>query len=391
MMKNFVLLFSVLFLAACGKSNQAENIVDRRQIHTISDGELNKSVEAVLSSEWTESCDHVASPMMRELTQALDSKVSEINQFASHLPPSKTFKMVPFGSSQLKDYVSLPESKDEWTTDAESWTGVYALYLENKDKPMNRAWLQLNAGVRSLILNDQKRVLYGVNQELHHDSGNKLESLKSKIDACVLNLNCILPAYSKEDDQFVDGVSFYSYYRSKLAKTNDRAVLVKFQKRVEGDLGDFGFELNSSIKVTKNGTSAILNLSFDGSVFTPEQKNQLQGYIESIWNSGDLSVKIQWQDLASNIFKIFFDLGNPGERSYVMFHKQEVHLFPFTRTRSVAHETGHVLGFPDHYYPTWDSENCVYLTESNSGDLMSDSAGKVTISEWEMLKSKYIN
>ena len=37
------------------------------------------------------------------------------------------------------------------------------------------------------------------------------------------------------------------------------------------------------------------------------------------------------------------------------------------------------------------SQNCVYLTESNSGDLMSDSAGKVTLSEWEMLKSKYIN
>ena len=81
----------------------------------------------------------------------------------------------------------------------------------------------------------------------------------------------------------------------------------------------------------------------------------------------------------------------PGERSYVTGVPKEVHLFPFTSTRAVAHEFGHVLGFKDHYYTMWNSDQCIYKVETNSGDLMSDSSsGSVTATEWSDIKKNYI-
>jgi len=387
-MKTIIPLLIALNLVACAKVGR--NTLGNDRVAPPPTGDLARNARELLADPDIESCDKVAAPMMRELTSVLDSKVTEISEFASTLPASKNYKMVPFGNSFLKEPIKPSEAKDEWTVDSESWTGAYAFYQEIKNEPMNRSWLQLNATVRSILLEDQDRILDGLNLELHHDAGEKIESLKARVDACISDSRCKQPAFTTDDEIFIDSNSFYSFMANRLKKNQDLTSLKKFQKRLEVDQVRFSFRFNETIKISQEGSKTIINLPYDGSEFSQEQKDQMAGYIQSMWSSAELGVKIQWQDSVTGLFKIFFDLKNPGERSYVMFHKKEVHLFPFTRTRSIAHETGHVLGFLDHYYTIWDPSNCVYNTESNESDVMSDSNGSVTSDEWKDLKKNYV-
>jgi hypothetical protein len=126
----------------------------------------------------------------------------------------------------------------------------------------------------------------------------------------------------------------------------------------------------------------------DPGLLGQREKEIIDSIIESIWSSETSKVKLNWSSKQETpgLFEILFHPNSPDQRPFVLPYKKTMNLFPGNRTRSVAHEFGHVLGFDDHYYTVWDPDRCLYIYESNDFDLMSSSdSGDVTHEEWRTL------
>jgi hypothetical protein len=387
-----------LGLSACGKPRKSDVRADAElYLYAPANGDLSKRLEQLQQSRWSDPvCDRNISAKARELVTLFDKRADEIAKFALTLPPSKYMKNIPFGDSQLKEYINLPAPKEGWQNYNESWEQVYSDYLTIKDQPLNRNWVIVNSELRSIMTNDQMRILAGVNLGLDHASGPKIAAILKRTDECVKQKDCLIPDFSVEENAFVQTNDFYREYLNDYKKGLDSATarsnLDKFLARLKFDNDFYALTPNPSITARKDGSHPIINLPLDGSVFSEEQRSQLQGYIESAWTHEDFSIKVDWRTRwQDKIFKIFFEPSQTGSRAYVSPSKREMHLFPLTATRSVAHETGHVLGFPDHYYTQWSKKDCRYTVETNGKDIMSDSStGNVTDEEWAALREAYL-
>lgn len=390
----FPLCFS-LGLSACGNKNE-DHSGDAFRLEP-KNGELSKSLDEIQKDSWAEDCDRQLSAKAIELVTLFDRRADEIAAFAKDLPPSTRFRNVSFAGSSLKEYIDPPTPQAKWDSYNESWEQTYSDYLEIKNQPLNRNWMIVNANVRSLIMNDQWRVVDGSNLELQRDSATSLEALLQKLTLCNEDHACTFPTFSDENLSFIQNNKIYRNIFDEMKRASDsdafRESLALFKKRVSNDLKRYAFRVNPSI-ISTRGTEAndsVLTIPFDGSDFSDHDRAQLQSYIEPIWKTEGLKVLIEWRNSwTDSIYKIFFNPALVGTRPWVSSNDREMHLFPQNRTRSVAHETGHVLGFRDHYYTVWNRKTCTYIIEYNDTDIMGDSdAGSVTPDEWAELKKQY--
>jgi hypothetical protein len=147
------------------------------------------------------------------------------------------------------------------------------------------------------------------------------------------------------------------------------------------------FRVNGAVSV---GSDGAFHVPLDAGPFADAQ-DQLAGYIESVWSSKDARVKVDWVSSASNSDAFTFVLGSgEGGRSSVSWSSHTVTLDPDVTEKAIAHEIGHVLGFLDRYYTTFDATACRYSIKFDDDDIMSSpSTGAVTDAEWQVLQTKY--
>ena len=250
----------------------------------------------------------------------------------------------------------------------------------------------MNAEIRSLLLEDETRALNGTNRGIDHENIKHLQTIHQTVDRCLQSSECIEPVFQGELSLAVKSIPMYRFFDQAIRSIPDRESkkkwLERFAKRTGADLRDHGFRTNRELKFTKDGETTLLHLAMDPGILGDEEKGVIQSVIESIWQ-GDLSkFKIEWgsQNRVADLYKILFHPASAGERPFVRPAEKTMNLFPENRTRSIAHEFGHVLGFDDHYYTVWDPNRCEYIYETNDLDLMSNSAsGDVTPEEWQTL------
>lgn len=196
---------------------------------------------------------------------------------------------------------------------------------------------------------------------------------------------------SAESKNFIQNVSLYNWYWIRIINLNDSSKSYK-HKQLENllallkrDLQYYQFGKNPKVFIYANQ----LILPLDAGPFE-SSKEQLVKYIEPYWKSDYLKLKVQWVSNPSlDVFKFIL---NPqiGDRFHVDKDNRSIHLFPGGRITGIAHEIGHVLGFPDHYYTTWNTEKCEYQFQINNEDIMSnDIDGRVLPEEWSELARQY--
>lgn len=361
--------------------------------HQVYQGPLYQAYRSVQESLHREKCDQKLDDIKSTLITALDLKSDELIK-ASLIQKNHPSTYIPFARSYL---VNNPkrEARKGWQTEPYSWSTIYDYYRRNLDKNKPNFWTTVNAYVRSLITDDRKRVVYGYNLSLSHDQIEKIPSLKETTESCLTDTRCIQPKWNEEQLNLISEVAAYSHFHSRLTKARffreKRNILEKLFKRIESDFLLHKDEYNSMVSHHKNEGKDIYSINLDASNFSDEDRALLEKTITETWNNTENSVSINWKKSTPSmpLFRFLFSM-EPNNRSYVNFGLKEIHLFPFTAVRTIAHEFGHVLGFDDHYYTIWDSEKCEYRAQFNEEDIMSGSdTGDVTAQEWESLFEQY--
>lgn len=338
-----------------------------------------------------EACDKIAASAQTEIAQALDDRAQEITDFASKIPPSDQFKVVQLGPTFALEPLSVSKPTPGIYVYNKSWDAIDQMYQKVKGTPIDENWIALNGAARGIVTDDQKR-FSGANVYLQYDSGPMVLAIQKIVHDCETNAACLLPPLDDAQKQFLGMNPYYDWYWAQLrqgtSKPADlRTIVGKFDKRMTSDAVRYGFRHNST--VIRLGAHE-LQVPLDATPFSGAEA-QMAGYIESIWKSDGLKVTVKWttQSALPDVFRIL--LGDvPDERSFVSWPDRIMQLFPRVESRAIAHETGHVLGFLDHYYTIWHPENCRYEIQSRKDDIMSNhQSGQVLDEEWSDLDQQY--
>ncbi len=335
-----------------------------------------------------EPCDRVNAKAKHEILAALQKPpvtVSEGN--GSH-----SEHLIAFQGSFLVDLPKkIPQSR-EWSSFIFGWGDLYAFYLKNKTNKEPRVWNRLNALGRSLLLEDKRRIEGRRNYGIHRNNRGALPKIAAGMAACQRDPQCGRPNLDADTELALRSIPYYKMFLEQLDAEKSieekRALFPIFLDRLKVDLETFSFRANPSAQVSAEGGLQRLSLGIDPGTLAPDEQSLIETLVETIWRKTGIRVDLIWKrpSEASGLFRFLFDPGNPGARPYVIRKQKTVNLFPGNLTRSIAHEFGHVLGFPDHYYTTWDATQCHYIEESDPLDIMSDSAsGDVTEAEWQDL------
>lgn len=392
-------LMATLMFCACGKSKSGSSVAPAEhfsraipdQSHHAVTAPFFRKIQEIYSSEYTEDCDVNRKAQVEEIGAALDERQALISQYLDGLPESEKFRRVSFGPTVIREPRVIPSPKSGWTSEYSSWSAIYDGFQNVKISGTAADWSRLNAQVRSILTDDDYRITYGVNYYLKRDAYPNLRRLHTALTVCAADPRCVAPAYTRNLREFVDGNPYYLYFAKKIESTADaeatRGFIARFNKRLAADLKDCEFHKNDTILRT---SLRELTVPMDSGSFEAV-RTELASMIESIWSSPSRHVTVEWRnaDPSPDLYKVL--LGEHfGGRSYVSYSKKQVMLFPDVRRKSIAHEFGHVLGFSDHYYTTWDPSTCKYTTESREDDIMSDpDTGSVTDEEWSELFKVY--
>lgn len=387
-----ILIFCLLAVG-CAKEKSSESVREAGVKSESITGSLVENVNSVQADEFRTACEDKFRDVQLELAKALDAKAGEIDRFvrARGDTSSANFRRVQLGPITARERINSSIPRAGWQSFRNSWSEAWADYQKLRNLPVNADWMQLNMDVRSLILNDVNRVVNGQNFYLDHNSSYGVEMLAGALDACVQNADCSEAPNSGYLQKFIESQPIYFAYRKLIGEKNafseKRRLLQRFQRLVNSDFRRFGFRTNPRMDRVDPGK---YELFVDVGPFA-DVAGQVAAYVESVWRAPGNQVRVRWKNRLD--YPELFQLASgttAGERSYVDWTERQVMLFPDVRVNSIAHEFGHVMGFPDRYYEVWDPSSCSYETQYSADDIMSDStAGVVLPSHWQDLASHY--
>lgn len=386
-------LTAILLLAismGCAKEeSRSKGVTAHSQHQQYYEGELTSLYEYLNTSPYALNCDQRQRDIRLEVARALDERA---NAIAAYEPPKpqtdaelrkasaeeekrkKAFEAlkpeyIKAGPAYFIKFHNPPKLSD-WESAYYGWPYVIELYEIIKstavDAQFGQYWQALNYWVRATAPDDARRLAYGFSMALSRKSGSVFKHAITAIENCLKTARCTRPDFNHGSLNLVYSHPAHKEL-AKSARWQDLNALLK----LEYDRS-FGFIKNEGISRRDRGSLILpMNIgAFAGAEAVFEQ------ILREFWSSPDLSIEIDWinhslSDLISYTLKHY---PKSSDRSYVSREEHTVNLTSTAKNVSVvAHELGHVLGFPDRYFTSFNPSTCLYIQEQNQADLMSNS------------------
>lgn len=389
-----VLPFLLLVTACSGGGSGGDRTADNERGEQYL-GELDKKMSELYRQEnepYLKKCDHDWKERALEISRALESRRGEIETFyKQHLENTSKdkFDYIEMGTYTFLQNKQPVVGEDRWDTYSYSWQQAYQKYIQVKDLPVNKDWASLNFYVRGMVMDEERRIERGSNTGLSKDAGPTVQAIYNKVKACYEDNACTLPTLTRSELLFLDqgdegyfsGQLFYNSSRYSFSELRDLVrKLLNYTKR-----NYQRYEFRPSDIAVVNGNT--LEIPMDLSTFG-EAAQKFASYVESVWNNAaDFSIRIVQKNRPAATYLVSVDK-LVGGRAYVL--DKDMQLYDLDDMKVLPHEFGHVLGFRDNYYTTWESSTCTYNSEANDGDIMSNhEGGQVLPRHWEDLKKAY--
>ena len=406
MKRLLIITLSVFLLSACGKQNKSvspllhdETPAPVPEVGDFSENlkKLKKSTDLLDTCELNELQDRV------EIAKSLDAHKDEILQIASKIPASGNYRSIPFGSSTLLEYIGPASSEIAWKTSQYSWKTAIKAFQLIKDKPVDLKWVIITAYLKNIIWDDNRRIYSGYNYGLDKDSKAPLQALLKLMNQCVQDSSCTDPQYQNSDLSFIALVPDYAKLKLAIEQETDaskkKSQIHEFQKKLNYDYQFFSMVKNQTLRFEFDSQKNLKNyiLPLDGSIFNDDQKKIVADAIQTVWKKTDspfsTQLLIEWNpsNLMVQIFKLFFNENQISlGKTFTDRKNFEIHINSSTSLKAIAHEAGHAIGFPDHYFTHWNPNTCTYINQVKDDDLMSmHETGIVTEPEWNDLYETY--
>lgn len=392
---------SVVFLAlvstgcardAVNSSSFEPKLVDRHSTHhnySLS-GPLTELTSKIITSQWAENCDKTEAEKRLEVANALDQNADAI-MAAARTEPDSLSEQVQIGPT----YFNVPPksaSQKGWQSYKKSWAAIYSLYQRIKTQtPNSDDWQTLNASVRGILADDDDRIFTVSAFILGHDDERRFLRIIEKLEDCAKK-NCVESNLKKSEEKFLTSSATLRHYFQKWKEATDQSLRIERRGKLIEILNrnyntTYAFHRNENVSRPSRDK---ISLRMNAGAFAGAQE-LLSEAITSIWSAPKIKVEIDWVDL--NIFPglYTFAIGHSnGERAFTDRKNKIVQMYPANYLSAIAHEVGHVLGFPDEYYTIWDENKCEYTVEYSEENLMSvHSNGLVTPKTWKTLAETY--
>ena len=390
------MILALTVAAGCARSSRTIQAPDHLQIRN-----YPETLKKLESLPFKEACDSKIFKVRHDLVEELSALKDKIS--SNPHPRAQTGnrvknqpELIPFqGSYLVGDSEIIQNTPAEWDQLETSWIATREKLDKNQNLSDQDRFSLMNHTVQSLLMNDTFRSFHEINMGINHDTVGLLTDIQAAITSCVRDSSCSFPLFSEILQKAISKIPLYSKLLKEIdLATNEkdkREVILKFQDRLRQDIHRYLYRGNAPVIKLTEDQKTILKLALNPGSLKEGESKILEKSIEELWKNANTFLQVAWttSDAGSNLFKVLFHLNEPGKRANTDPGDHSVNLYPGTRVRSVAHEVGHVLGFPDHYYTVWNEEKCSYTQYSITTDLMSDSQrGKVTDEEWvEMINA----
>lgn len=352
---------------------------------------FEQRVDQLYKSDLIEACDLKQKKNRYQLAKYLDQNHKIILKKYNTIPRirEKT-ERIDIGNLSVKVVKELPGTNQFITILDSSWKKLSNEFNKLQNLDLNGdlkneqiiALYNVLMDFQYIMTNDSDR-LEGVNMYLNKDSGKILSSMNDKIIKCMDIIKCKKISFSNDETLLIE---LYYLYKSRLTAFNmsgNKNDLMMLRSAIQIDLSIFRIEKNSSVTI-KDG-QLYLPL-----VLAPELvagKEIFSSIVESIWFSSELKLNLMFDESNNDIFKVVFF--NFSGQTRVNRVERAVKLHQDVRSRTIAHEIGHVLGLSDNYFKQWKPETCQYDYQYNPADIMSDVYGRVLPVHWSTLRALY--
>lgn len=344
-------------------------------------GPLMQLVERLQKSQDSTDCDRELAPLQSEVAAALDAKTEEIDAFAASLPSTENYKREMLGPMRITVRVNAAPPKKGWQSWSYGWADIHENFVKIRELPVGKEWMELNSWARGRLVDDEKRIIYQQNMYIKREDVPKLQSATNAVERCNADPNCVDPQLT---DAEIQVLSANPHYAANLG--HNREAVTYLNEWLEYD----SVQMKKNTAITRDSDGSFV-VPLDPGPFIDVQA-QLARIMEDVWQTTDSKVKINWVSATDvpDAYKFIFETA-AGGRAFVNHADKSINLYPDDESKAFAHEFGHVLGFPDHYYTSWDRSTCRYTDEQNEEDLMSSVSadGGVTAEEWQELKDLY--
>lgn len=349
---------------------------------SVEDGPLAQRV-AQLQASSSAGCERTLFDDAMTVARALDAREAEIDAYVDALPPSDAYTRIQMGPIVVKERRIPPTSSLGWQTGTYGWPESIALYQEVQDEPVDLSWVELNSYVRSHIMLDFDRLVLGYSEGAYLARRDLpiLGEATNAVATCLADSSCTTPQFGAEAAALIARHPLYALLGA------DRASLMQLRPLLERDLATSTLVENLSVEVDFNGD---IVLPLNPGPFR-DVTDQLEAYAITPWANESRRLRIKWTAPGQEDETLYsLVAGATGTRSSVDRETKIIRLSSDFRASAIPHEFGHVLGFPDMYYTSWNPQACRYVEEFSQEEIMSDdSTGVVTAADWAALEELY--